>query len=224
LTDRDPWGVQTARGASYRVSLRSRSVLPSCTRPGRGKPRNSWPRHTVGDPVLPRDQGRAEYWQRKRGSSGNRMGRSRGVTRISWRCLDQEGPGPRAQGPGPVHGGSPRASLRTSNMIEIEIRLFRLSCGQHFLLDSFVREDPARIPWPREARDRERNRRASTGSGHVELLTLTDERGGVLLVRHTYGRENWELPGGGVEQANRPWMELCAKYRERRDYSLPQHS
>ncbi len=35
--------------------------------------------------------------------------------------------------------------LQSSNMIEIEIRLFRLSCGQHFLLDSFVREDPARV-------------------------------------------------------------------------------
>src|SRR6266496_6535073 len=28
------------------------------------------------------------------------------------------------------------------------------------------------IPWPREARDRGRNRRASTGPDHVELLTL----------------------------------------------------
>jgi len=33
---------------------------------------------------------------------------------------------------------------------------------------------------------------------------ITDERGRVLLVRHTYGRKNWELPGGVVEQGESP--------------------
>ena len=28
---------------------------------------------------------------------------------------------------------------------------------------------------------------------------ITDEGGRVLLVKHTYGRRNWELPGGGAE-------------------------
>jgi 8-oxo-dGTP diphosphatase len=28
---------------------------------------------------------------------------------------------------------------------------------------------------------------------------IFDEQGQVLLVRHTYGRLNWELPGGGAE-------------------------
>jgi 8-oxo-dGTP diphosphatase len=28
---------------------------------------------------------------------------------------------------------------------------------------------------------------------------ITDESGRVLLVKHTYGRLNWELPGGGAE-------------------------
>ncbi len=31
-----------------------------------------------------------------------------------------------------------------------------------------------------------------------------DDRGWVLLVRHTYGRLNWELPGGGAEAGEAP--------------------
>jgi 8-oxo-dGTP diphosphatase len=33
---------------------------------------------------------------------------------------------------------------------------------------------------------------------------ITDEEGRVLLVRHTYARKNWELPGGAVEQGESP--------------------
>jgi 8-oxo-dGTP pyrophosphatase MutT (NUDIX family) len=31
-----------------------------------------------------------------------------------------------------------------------------------------------------------------------------DDKGRVLLVRHTYGRLNWELPGGGAETGESP--------------------
>ena len=33
---------------------------------------------------------------------------------------------------------------------------------------------------------------------------LFDDEGRVLLVRHTYGRLNWELPGGGAEPGESP--------------------
>ena len=33
---------------------------------------------------------------------------------------------------------------------------------------------------------------------------IFDARGRVLLVRHTYGRLNWELPGGGAEPGEAP--------------------
>ena len=33
---------------------------------------------------------------------------------------------------------------------------------------------------------------------------IFDDRGRVLLVRHTYGRLNWELPGGGSEPGEPP--------------------
>jgi 8-oxo-dGTP pyrophosphatase MutT (NUDIX family) len=47
---------------------------------------------------------------------------------------------------------------------------------------------------------------------------ITDGEGGVLLVRHIYGRKNWELPGGRVEQGESPMDGLCAKYRKSQDY------
>ena len=39
---------------------------------------------------------------------------------------------------------------------------------------------------------------------------ITDEGGRVLLVKHTYGRLNWELPGGGAE-ANESAVETAVR-------------
>jgi 8-oxo-dGTP pyrophosphatase MutT (NUDIX family) len=39
---------------------------------------------------------------------------------------------------------------------------------------------------------------------------ITDEGGRVLLVKHTYGRLNWELPGGGAE-ANESAAETAVR-------------
>lgn len=33
---------------------------------------------------------------------------------------------------------------------------------------------------------------------------ITDEEGRILLIRQTYGRKNWELPGGGIEPGESP--------------------
>lgn len=38
--------------------------------------------------------------------------------------------------------------------------------------------------------------------GAAALITDDDRR--VLLIRHTYGHKNWELPGGTVEQGESP--------------------
>src|SRR6266542_1797935 len=80
------------------------------------------------------------------GSSGNRVGRSRGPGDSDFVAVF----GPRRSWPAsPGARTRPRwlakGLLQSSNMIEIEIPLFRLSCGQHFLLDSFLGEAPARV-------------------------------------------------------------------------------
>ena len=43
---------------------------------------------------------------------------------------------------------------------------------------------------------------------------LFDDEGRVLLVRHTYGRLNWELPGGGAEPGESPDETAIREIRE----------
>jgi len=43
---------------------------------------------------------------------------------------------------------------------------------------------------------------------------LFDAEGRVLLVRHTYGRLNWELPGGGAEPGESPDETAVREIRE----------
>ena len=41
---------------------------------------------------------------------------------------------------------------------------------------------------------------AWTGKKLGSAATITDERGYVLLVKHSYGKLNWEIPGGAAER------------------------
>lgn len=43
---------------------------------------------------------------------------------------------------------------------------------------------------------------------------LFDETGRVLLVRHAYGRLNWEIPGGGAEPGESPDQTAVREIRE----------
>ncbi len=43
---------------------------------------------------------------------------------------------------------------------------------------------------------------------------IVDEEGRVLLVKHTYGRLNWELPGGGAENHESPIETALREVRE----------
>jgi 8-oxo-dGTP diphosphatase len=43
---------------------------------------------------------------------------------------------------------------------------------------------------------------------------ILDEAGSVLLVKHTYGRLNWELPGGGGEANESPVETALREVRE----------
>ena len=49
---------------------------------------------------------------------------------------------------------------------------------------------------------------------------ITDENGRVLLVRHTYGRKNWELPGGVVEHGESPMDGAVREVREETGLSV----
>ncbi|HWK40965.1 MAG TPA: NUDIX domain-containing protein [Croceibacterium sp.] len=42
------------------------------------------------------------------------------------------------------------------------------------------------------------------GTMHGCILIARDDRGGVLLVRHSYGSGSWQLPGGGVGRKEQP--------------------
>jgi 8-oxo-dGTP diphosphatase len=46
------------------------------------------------------------------------------------------------------------------------------------------------------------------------VCVLRDEHGRILLVRHTYGRLNWELPGGGAEAGEAPPETAIREMRE----------
>ena len=46
------------------------------------------------------------------------------------------------------------------------------------------------------------------------VCVLFDDDGRVLLVRHTYGRLNWELPGGGAEPGESPDETAIREVRE----------
>lgn len=53
--------------------------------------------------------------------------------------------------------------------------------------------------------------------GHAAIgaaCTLLDDRGDILLVRHTYGRRNWELPGGGSRPGEAPEATARRELRE----------
>jgi 8-oxo-dGTP diphosphatase len=53
---------------------------------------------------------------------------------------------------------------------------------------------------------------------------ITDGEGRVLLVRHTYGRKNWDLPGGGVEQGESPMDAAVREVQEESGLSVaPTH-
>ncbi|HLK60837.1 MAG TPA: NUDIX domain-containing protein [Chthonomonadaceae bacterium] len=43
---------------------------------------------------------------------------------------------------------------------------------------------------------------------------IQDEEGNILLVKHTYGRLNWELPGGGAESNESPVETALREVRE----------
>jgi 8-oxo-dGTP diphosphatase len=43
---------------------------------------------------------------------------------------------------------------------------------------------------------------------------IIDEEGKVLLVKHTYGHLNWELPGGGAESDESPVTTALREVRE----------
>ena len=42
------------------------------------------------------------------------------------------------------------------------------------------------------------------GTAHGAACVIFDDEGRVLLVHHTYGRLNWELPGGAAEPGEAP--------------------
>ena len=46
------------------------------------------------------------------------------------------------------------------------------------------------------------------------ICAVFDAEGRVLLVRHTYGRRNWELPGGGSEPGESPDETAVREIRE----------
>lgn len=52
--------------------------------------------------------------------------------------------------------------------------------------------------------------RVATGAANV----ITDDRGRVLLVHHTYGHVNWELPGGLGEADETPEENAARELRE----------
>ena len=43
---------------------------------------------------------------------------------------------------------------------------------------------------------------------------IVNDKGDVLLVKHTYGRLNWELPGGGAESGEPPDQTAVREVRE----------
>lgn len=49
-----------------------------------------------------------------------------------------------------------------------------------------------------------RERAAGRGTGIGAACAIFDAEGRILLVHHTYGRLNWELPGGGSEAGESP--------------------
>jgi 8-oxo-dGTP diphosphatase len=61
------------------------------------------------------------------------------------------------------------------------------------------------------------------GTGRVAVgaaCAIFDGRGHVLLVRHTYGRLNWELPGGGSDSGESPAETARRELREETDLEL----
>lgn len=49
---------------------------------------------------------------------------------------------------------------------------------------------------------------------------ITDELGRVLLVKPTYRRDGWLLPGGGTEAGETPWQGCCREVREEIGHEL----
>ena len=47
-----------------------------------------------------------------------------------------------------------------------------------------------------------------------DAAAILDRDGRILLVRHNYGRHNWELPGGRVESGESPLDAVCREVHE----------
>jgi len=61
------------------------------------------------------------------------------------------------------------------------------------------------------------------GSANIGAASaIFNGRGRVLLVRHTYGRFNWEMPGGVALPAEEPSLAAARELREETGLELPQ--
>ncbi len=49
---------------------------------------------------------------------------------------------------------------------------------------------------------------------------IVNERGEVLLVKHTYGKRNWEIPGGRAEEGESPVDTAIREVREETELSV----
>lgn len=60
------------------------------------------------------------------------------------------------------------------------------------------------------------------GNANIGAATaIFDERGRVLLVKHTYGRYNWEIPGGIALPSEPPSVAAQRELREETTLDLP---
>ena len=64
--------------------------------------------------------------------------------------------------------------------------------------------------------DRVRHRwwRIRKSRGQSVIVLAVDEQGRVLLVRHSYGKPLWSLPGGGIGRSEDPLLAAIREIRE----------
>ena len=60
----------------------------------------------------------------------------------------------------------------------------------------------------------------SPGSHVGAAAIITNDRGGILLVHHTYGPRNWELPGGGREAGEPAAGTVVREVREETELTV----